>query len=110
VFVTVGSIAAVTQGFSMSGSRGTTIIVGVPPLTETVSLPPFMLTFFERTVTGSFMGSTRLTVEVPRLVDLYQAGHFKLDELITGRYALEQINEAIESVEKGEALRNVIMF
>jgi len=110
VFVTVGSIAAITQGFSMSGSRGTTIIVGVPPLTEVVSLPPFMLTFFERTVTGSFMGSTRLTVEVPRLVDLYQAGHLKLDELITGRYTLEQINEAIESVEKGEALRNVIMF
>ena len=37
-------------------------------------------------------------------------GRLKLDELITGRYPLEQINEAMESVERGEALRNVIVF
>lgn len=61
-------------------------------------------------LTSSGMGTTRLSVDVPRLVTLYQAGRLKLDELITGRYPLEQINEAIESVERGEALRNVIMF
>ena len=44
------------------------------------------------------------------MVDMYQAGILKLDELITGRYPLEQINEAIESVLEGKALRNVIMF
>jgi Zn-dependent alcohol dehydrogenase len=56
------------------------------------------------------MGSTRLSVDVPRLAALYQQGRLKLDELITMRYPLEQINEAIEAVEKGEALRNVVMF
>jgi Zn-dependent alcohol dehydrogenase len=44
------------------------------------------------------------------LAALYQQGKLKLDELITMRYPVEQINEAIESVEKGEALRNVITF
>ena len=56
------------------------------------------------------MGSTRLHVDVPRLVRLYQDGRLKLDELITARYPLAQINEAIAAMERGEALRNVIVF
>lgn len=56
------------------------------------------------------MGSSRLSVDVPRLVDLYQQGRLKLDELITHRYPLERINETIESMERGEAIRNVIVF
>ena len=59
---------------------------------------------------GSLMGSTRLSVDVPRLVELYQQGRLKLDELITERYPLERINEAIDSMEQGQALRNVIVF
>jgi S-(hydroxymethyl)glutathione dehydrogenase/alcohol dehydrogenase len=56
------------------------------------------------------MGSTRLSIDVPRLVGLYQRGGLLLDELITARYPLEEINEAIEAVERGESLRNVIVF
>jgi NDMA-dependent alcohol dehydrogenase len=110
VFVTVGSAEAVRQGFAMSGPRGMTVIVGIPRFTDTVSFPPFMFIKDERVLTGSFMGTTQLQTEIPRLIELYKAGILKLDELITGRYPLEQINEAIESVEKGEALRNVIVF
>jgi len=110
VFVTVGSTAAIRQGFSMSSRRGMTVIVGLPPAKESVSLSPFELVTGERTLTGCWMGTTRLSLDIPRLVDLYQAGRLKLDELITGRYPLDQINQAIEAVEKGEALRNVIIF
>ena len=56
------------------------------------------------------MGSTRLQTTIPVLVDLYEQGRLKLDELITGRYPLDGINEAFESVERGEALRNVIVL
>jgi Zn-dependent alcohol dehydrogenase len=56
------------------------------------------------------MGSTRLSVDVPRLVRLHQDGRLKLDELITERYRLERINEAIAAVERGDVLRNVIVF
>lgn len=108
VFVTVGSAAAVEQGFSMLGTRGLEVVVGIPPMGQTLTLMPFF--FGERMVTSSTMGDVRLSVDVPKLVDLYQAGRLKLDELISARYPLEQINEAIESVEKGEAIRNVIMF
>ena len=59
---------------------------------------------------GSKMGSSKVRVDIPRLVALYQQGRLKLDELITGRYPLEQINEAIAEVKSGDALRNVIVF
>jgi Zn-dependent alcohol dehydrogenase len=56
------------------------------------------------------MGSTRLATDIPWYISLYQQGRLKLDELISGRYPLEQINEAISDVSQGNALRNVIVF
>lgn len=64
----------------------------------------------EKTLTGGFMGSIRLSVDIPRLIDLYRAGRYKHDELIAGRYPLDRINQALESSAAGEALRNVIVF
>ena len=49
-------------------------------------------------------------MDIPQLVGLYRAGRLKLDELVTGTYPLEEINEAIDSVKRGEALRNVVVF
>jgi S-(hydroxymethyl)glutathione dehydrogenase/alcohol dehydrogenase len=110
VFVTVGSIDAVRQGFMMAGRRGVTNLVGLPPMKDTMALMPMEFIASERVITGSFMGSTNLQVDIPRIVALYKAGFIKLDEYITGRYPLEQINEAIKVTESGEGLRNVIMF
>jgi NDMA-dependent alcohol dehydrogenase len=108
-FVTVGSVSAGNQAFRMTRPGGTTVMVGLPEAGASLSLDVFHL-ISERKVVGSSMGSTRLSVEVPRLVELYREGRLKLDELITARYPLEQINEAIESMERGEALRNVVVF
>ena len=108
-FVTVGNAAAVSQAFDMIRAGGSVVVVGLPKSSDTVALNIHRL-IGERHVVGSPMGSTRLSVDVPRLVELYQQGKLKLDELITQRYPLAQINKAIESMERGEALRNVIMF
>jgi Zn-dependent alcohol dehydrogenase len=110
VFVTVGSVAAIRQGFSMSGPRGMTVIIGLPPMKDLLSISPFEFIASERMLTGGFMGSANLQINIPLLITLYKAGRLKLDELITGRYPLEEINEAMESTAKGEAIRNVIMF
>jgi S-(hydroxymethyl)glutathione dehydrogenase/alcohol dehydrogenase len=64
----------------------------------------------ERVLTGAGGGSLRLSIDIPMLAELYLTGRLKLDELITARYPLEKINEAIESLDKGEALRNLIVF
>jgi S-(hydroxymethyl)glutathione dehydrogenase/alcohol dehydrogenase len=109
-FVTVGSPTAVAQAVTIIRPAGTVVIVGIPHEGATVALPIGDVVRNEKRVIGSRMGSTRLSVDVPRLVDLYRHGRLKLDELITARYPLEQINEAIEAMETGEVLRNVIVF
>ena len=109
-FATVGSPAAIGQAIDMVHTGGTTVVVGMPSEEEAVfSVDAHHLTC-GRQIMGSNMGSTRLLVDVPRLVDLYREGRLKLDELITGRYPLAQINAAIDSMARGEALRNVITF
>lgn len=109
-FIAVGSSTAIKQGSEMVRKGGTAVIVGMPANEDVnVGLNAHNLTY-GRTVTGSNMGSTRPSVNIPQLVELYQQGRLKLDELITKRYPLEKINEAIEAVERGEALRNVIVF
>ena len=110
VFVTVGSAAAVAKALGLTCRRGNVIIVGLPAPGATASFQINPFVRGEQRIMSSFMGSTRLSVSIPRLIDLYQHGRLKLDELITGRYPLDRINEAIEAVEKGQALRNVIVF
>lgn len=110
VFVTVGSPKAMEQSIPMSAPRGLTTWVGIPKVTDMVPVSPFALFREERAVQGCWMGSTNLKNDVPKLVNLYLAGKLKLDELITKRYPLEEIDEAMAAVERGEALRNVIMF
>jgi NDMA-dependent alcohol dehydrogenase len=110
VFVTVGSPAAVAQGLTLVRREGTVAIVGIPDRGAGVPLGIAELVLTGKRVIGCLMGATRLRVDVPRLVALYQQGRLKLDELITARYPLEQINEAIAAMERGEALRNVVVF
>jgi S-(hydroxymethyl)glutathione dehydrogenase / alcohol dehydrogenase len=109
-FVTVGAKSAIEQAFTYIGKAGSVVIVGMPANGVTTAFDPMNLAFWGQKVLGSKMGSTRLSVDVPALVDLYKQGRLKLDELITGRYPLERINEAVASVLAGEALRNVIVF
>jgi Zn-dependent alcohol dehydrogenase len=106
--VTVGNAAAMEQAWKLVRSGGTVVVAGIARDGDTISLPAGPNG--ERRLLGSSMGSTRLSVDVPRLADLYRQGRLKLDELITARYPLSEINPAIESVERGEALRNVIIF
>jgi S-(hydroxymethyl)glutathione dehydrogenase/alcohol dehydrogenase len=86
------------------------VVVGIPKFgpPASFSMPPFIMG--EQRVMGSFMGSTRLRVDIPHLVKLYQNRRYKLDELISNRYPLEDINEAITSTKTGNVLRNVIVF
>lgn len=110
VFTTVSSDAVIRQSVAMLGKRGTAVIIGVPESGGTFSFSPFEFLDDEKTLTACFMGSACLNIDIPRLVSLYQAGRLKLDELITSRYPLDKINEAIASLVNGEALRNVIVY
>lgn len=109
-FAAIGVSKVISQSTEMIRKGGVAVVVGMPPNEDVACTINAHTLTWGRTLKGSFMGSTRLAVDVPRLAELYLQGRLKLDELITGRYPLESINEAIESVERGEALRNVIVF
>ena len=109
-FVTVGSPAAVSQALSLTRRGGTVVLVGMPPAGATAPIPVGDFAYNGLRLLGSNMGSTRLGVDVPRLVARYREGRLMLDELITARYPLEQINEAIVAMEGGAALRNVVVL
>lgn len=110
VIVTVGARAAVEQGPQLLRRAGTMVIVGMPATGVTASIDPGTIANNGQRIVGSKMGSARIAVDVPNLVALYLDGRLKLDELISERYPLEQINEAIASVSRGEAIRNLIVF
>ena len=112
VFVVVAGTDILRQAFLMSAYHGMTVILGHGFKEYLCDFQPTDFVGSDRILTGCAMGGTRFNtrVDIPKIIELYQAGMYKLDELITGHYKLEQINEAIESVEKGEALRNVITF
>jgi Zn-dependent alcohol dehydrogenase len=109
VFVTVGSVDAIRTGFLMCGDMGMTVIVGLAG-GNLSAFAPLEFVFTEKILTGCGGGSLRSSIDIPFLVSLYKAGKLKLDELISGHYPLARINEAIDSLKKGEALRNIIHF
>jgi len=64
----------------------------------------------EKSLIGSLYDSANMTRDVPRLVGLYRAGKLKLDELVSKRFSLAQVNDAFTALEKGEVVRGVITF
>lgn len=110
VFVTVGRASVVEQGLGCVRRGGTLVVVGMPASGETFSVSGVDLVHDDVRILGSKMGSARLASAVPRLVELYAQGRLRLDELITDRFPLDRINEAMAGSREGEALRNVIVF
>ncbi len=109
VFVTVGAKAAFDQSLDLMSRAGTLVLVGMPASGVTTEIDPGQIANENQRILGSKMGSARIAVDIPYLVSLYRQGRLKLDELISGRYPLERINEAIASAKSGEVLRNVIV-
>ncbi len=110
VFVTVGAKPAIDQSIAMLSRGGTAVIVGMPASGVMGEYDAGNFAAAGQRIIGSKMGSARVLVDIPFLATLYLEGSLMLDELISGRYPLERINEAIDDVRRGTALRNVIVF
>lgn len=109
-FEVIGLPATIRQAYDSLGKRGMAVVVGVTPMTMEVSVPIMPLVFEERVLTGSVYGSSRPLIDIPMLINLYQAGKLKLDELLTRRYPFAEINEAYDALERGEVLRSIVTF
>lgn len=110
VFVTVGVKSAFDQSYGLLARGGTTVLVGIPASGVMSEIDVGAMAVSSQNILGSKMGSSRIQVDIPNLVSLYEQGRLKLDELVTKTYPIEEINEAIAAVKRGDALRNVIVF
>lgn len=108
-FEAIGLKVTAEQAFRMLRRGGTATVIGMIPPGEMVSLhgPDFLQ---EKTIQGSMMGSNRFRLDMPRFVDFYLQGKLHLDDMISSRIGLEDINDAMAQLETGEVARNVIMF
>jgi S-(hydroxymethyl)glutathione dehydrogenase/alcohol dehydrogenase len=106
-FEAIGNVKAARQCFDMVRRGGTAVIVGMMPFNSEISVPgPAFLG--EKKMIGSFYGSTRQRVDMPKLLNFYRQGKLKLDELVTKRWELSQVNEAFAAMKNGEVARSVI--
>lgn len=110
VFVAVGAIAAFDTAPRYLAAQGKMVMVGMPHSGQTSTYEPVVVAAAGQQMIGSKMGDVVLARDIPWMVDMYRQGRLKLDDLISGRWPLDQINEAIVDTKSGAARRNVIIF
>lgn len=108
-FEAVGNAQLVRQAIESLAIRGTATIVGVLPPDATIEFP-WMAIRPECRVQTSRMGSNRFRVDIPRYLEFYRQGRLLLDEMVTRRGRLDDINEAFRAMKAGEVARSVLTF
>jgi S-(hydroxymethyl)glutathione dehydrogenase/alcohol dehydrogenase len=110
VFECIGLVPTVQQAIAMTCRGGTTVLVGVVPIQQLVPISAADVTLQEKKITGSYMGSNRFRFDMPKYVDFYLDGRLRLDEMISSRIRLDEVNEGFDRMRNGEAARQVIVF
>ncbi|MBO0820433.1 MAG: NDMA-dependent alcohol dehydrogenase [Nocardiopsaceae bacterium] len=110
ITVGVASEEVIAAAFAAIRKAGIVVVTSIAgPGKNTVSVPSFELTLFEKRLQGALFGSANPFDDIPRTLDLYRAGRLKLDELITTRYTLDDVNTGFEDMLAGRNIRGVII-
>jgi S-(hydroxymethyl)glutathione dehydrogenase/alcohol dehydrogenase len=111
--VTVGVTSGehVAEAFNSIRKQGTVVVTGLGDLTEVgLPIPISQLTLFEKKLKGSLFGSSNPRADIPKMLDLYNHGHLKLDELVTKQYKLDEVAQGYEDMHAGKNIRGVILY
>ena len=109
-FEMAGAIPAMELAWRITRRGGSTISAGLPHPDKRFALPPVQLVAEERTLRGSYIGSSVPARDIPRYVDLYRRGKLPIDRLMGERLSLEDINIGFDRMASGNALRDVIVM
>jgi alcohol dehydrogenase len=110
VIETVGSAAVLQQAYEATRRGGTTVTVGLPHPGQRLDIQAVSLVVEERTLKGSYLGSCDPRRDIPRFVAVHQEGKLPVEELLTHRIALEDVNAGFDRLRAGEAVRQAIIF
>jgi S-(hydroxymethyl)glutathione dehydrogenase / alcohol dehydrogenase len=108
-FEAIGLKKAAEQAFECIRPGGTATIIGMIPVGQKIELEGSVF-LREKRIQGCSMGSNRFKVDMPKYVDFYLQGRLRLDEMITRRGRLEDVNDAFRAMKAGEVARTVLMF
>ena len=108
-FEAIGLKETAEQAFEILAPGGTATIIGMIPQGTKIELDGASF-LRERRIQGSSMGSNRFRTDMPRYIEFYRQGRLKLDELVTQRLKLEDVNKAFEDMREGHVARSVIVF
>ena len=108
-FEAIGLKATAEQAFRMLRPGGVATIIGMIPAGVKIELTGSSF-LQEKKIQGSMMGSNRFRVDMPRFVDFYLDGKLRLDEMVSKRIGLDQVNSAFDDMKSGNVARSVIIF
>lgn len=109
VFEAVGSARVMEHAFALTRRGGTTVFIGLPHPSAELHLPALAIIAESRTLKGSYMGSSRPHEDIPAMAELWLAGRLPVERLISAHRPLAEINDALESLADGTALRQIIL-
>ena len=109
-FDSVGAVVTMNQALNSVRAGGTAVVMGMHALKEDVPISAGALIAQNKRLLGSFAGSSRPLVDLPKLVELYRGGRLPVDKLITHRYTLNQVNQAFADLEAGKIARSVLVM
>jgi alcohol dehydrogenase len=105
-----GSAAALDLAYKITRRGGTMVTAGLPPPTTMVSIPAVGLVAEEKSIKGSYLGSTVPARDIPRYIRLFQRGQLPVDRLLTAEMPLAEINTGFDRLREGSLLRGLISF
>ena len=110
VIETVGNARVLGEAYK-AGRRGSRIVtVGLPPPDQKLDISALSLVADGKTLIGSYMGSAIPARDIPRYIALWQAGKLPVEKLITSLHKLDDLNEMLDAMDRGEAIRQIIRF
>jgi S-(hydroxymethyl)glutathione dehydrogenase/alcohol dehydrogenase len=104
----VGAPALIEQAAGMTRRGGTTVLVGAPRYDATVTISPMSLIMENRSIRGSYYGSTRALRDFPRYVELIESGRLDVSSMVSRRISLEEVGDALHA-SAGDAIRHVVV-
>ncbi|MBW2273533.1 MAG: Zn-dependent alcohol dehydrogenase [Deltaproteobacteria bacterium] len=108
-FETAGVADLVVAGFNAARNGGTIVMVGAPPIDQSITVAPASLfTVSEKKLVGCLLGSCNSLHDIPRMIGLWQAGRIDLEALITSHRPIEEINEAMDDLRASRGVRTVL--
>jgi Zn-dependent alcohol dehydrogenase len=110
-FEALGQARTMDQVLDMTRRGGQAVLVGIPRMDVVLSVPAMLgIVLAERTIKGCWYGSSDIRRDIPRLLSLYREGQLRLDELVSRRIDLSDVNDALAAMRSGDVARSVIVY